>query len=584
MTMRYLDYTLKKIGNGRFGKAFEIVEHKPPAVIKFMICSSEENLLIFTKECEILAKLRHPNIIQMLSKHVSGGKNFGIITEFCERGTLRNAIFHPQIVYTMKCALLWAEQLFDASRYMFEEHHVIHRDISPSNIFVTKAFTLKIGDFGCGKSVDQTQSGSYVGTARYMSPPPFNQLIAVEEQIKNSQLSSHRNDVYGLGLVLWMIFERRLVFSDYGKEGKFSRDIFLTDVILQRLLNLELSECQGEIQNLVKNCTNFDYSKRPKATDVCQHLETIKKTHHFLMGLDDLPTIETAQRELLRPIGAMQRLLNSRNGIKEIDSILERSDGLFFEERLCEAFYVKFQESTDIEKQEFQKRIDVILSMKKGETRQFEERCELWKELQGSKQALLDGKLTGLDEIFKMIILSDFYRQMNLIDLSFYVLQRADRHSLIPWVRETELALCIEDLEEHERTRYSTKIFFESFISSVNRQEWFLLEKDKKQSVFFKRDLTEVVDFEGEWATENRHKQTIFRTQTKSKQAQNSIGDELIYSQLKAFDALTIIDCLKETQALSRKITQYTIARFVQLDESAIEIKAAIVLSYEKTC
>ncbi|CAJ0950541.1 unnamed protein product, partial [Mesorhabditis belari] len=67
---------------------------------------------------------------------------------------------------------------------------------------------------------EQTCTGSAKGTERYMSPPKYGRSHELQD--------SHRNDVYSLGLVLWEIVERRLVFSEYGQHGDFNREELLS--------------------------------------------------------------------------------------------------------------------------------------------------------------------------------------------------------------------------------------------------------------------------------------------------------------------------------------------------------------------
>ncbi len=83
-----------------------------------------------------------------------------------------------------------------------KEHGVIHRDIKPQNIFVSKYGDYKLGDFGIAKTVEKTMGGTKIGTYKYMAP-----------EVYNNQPYGTSADIYSLGLVLyWLLNERRMPF------------------------------------------------------------------------------------------------------------------------------------------------------------------------------------------------------------------------------------------------------------------------------------------------------------------------------------------------------------------------------------
>ena len=82
------------------------------------------------------------------------------------------------------------------------KYGIIHRDIKPQNIFVSKNGDYKLGDFGIAKTIEKTSGGTKIGTYKYMAP-----------EVYNNQPYNLTADIYSLGLVMhWMLNERRSPF------------------------------------------------------------------------------------------------------------------------------------------------------------------------------------------------------------------------------------------------------------------------------------------------------------------------------------------------------------------------------------
>lgn len=83
-----------------------------------------------------------------------------------------------------------------------KEFGIVHRDIKPQNIFVSRFGDYKLGDFGIAKTVEKTMGGTKIGTYNYMAP-----------EVYMNQPYGAAVDIYSLGLVLyWMLNEKRMPF------------------------------------------------------------------------------------------------------------------------------------------------------------------------------------------------------------------------------------------------------------------------------------------------------------------------------------------------------------------------------------
>src|SRR5262249_49024087 len=155
----------------------------------------------FQAEAEAVARLQHPNIIQVfeVGKTLPGpGEIWGspfIALEFVEGGTLARFSSAPQLP---SFAARMIEKLARAA-HAAHRLGVVHRDLKPSNVLLTVEGEPKIADFGVAKLVGgtdggrgrfHTQAGNVVGTPEYMAP----------EQVGGA-LPTHAIDTYSLGVI-----------------------------------------------------------------------------------------------------------------------------------------------------------------------------------------------------------------------------------------------------------------------------------------------------------------------------------------------------------------------------------------------
>lgn len=75
-----------------------------------------------------------------------------------------------------------------------KKEHIIHRDIKPQNIFISKDGDYKLGDYGIAKVAEKTVGGTKAGTYKYMAP-----------EVYNNQPYGHTADIYSLGMVLFWL-------------------------------------------------------------------------------------------------------------------------------------------------------------------------------------------------------------------------------------------------------------------------------------------------------------------------------------------------------------------------------------------
>jgi len=192
----------------------------------------------FKSEAQILARLNHPNIVQVYDWGEFNSSYF-ICMEYVEGESLKEIIekkgpLPPETV---------ADYAIQISSALLTAHknNLVHRDIKPQNILVTPEGKVKVTDFGIAKSLttDVTKTLNIIGTAHYISP----------EQAKGEVLD-HRTDIYSLGIVLY-----EMLTADVPFRGGNSIDISLKHIYEKPLKPSELMEnIPDKLEKIIMHC------------------------------------------------------------------------------------------------------------------------------------------------------------------------------------------------------------------------------------------------------------------------------------------------------------------------------------------
>ena len=169
---------------------------------------------MFVDEAKILARLKHPNVIRTLEYGISGrhryiamellsGRTFADVFDLLvERGETVAVPLSAFICARVAEGLHSAHELVDARG---EPLNVIHRDVNPSNIFLTHAGGVKLIDFGLAKArvrISRSADGIVKGKIPYLAP----------EQAQGKPID-RRTDVYALGATLWEAVTMKRLFK-----------------------------------------------------------------------------------------------------------------------------------------------------------------------------------------------------------------------------------------------------------------------------------------------------------------------------------------------------------------------------------
>jgi serine/threonine protein kinase len=167
---------------------------------------------MFIDEAKLTAQLVHPKIVQVSDFGEVNGQYF-IALEFIDGFdglALLRAAAQKQVRLPVPICMFIAMEVLDALDYAHNAKevdgkpmHLVHRDISPSNVFISQRGDVKLGDFGIAHAQEReskTQSGTLKGKYGYMSP----------EQVTGANLDG-RSDLFAVGIVLAeMLMGKRL--------------------------------------------------------------------------------------------------------------------------------------------------------------------------------------------------------------------------------------------------------------------------------------------------------------------------------------------------------------------------------------
>jgi hypothetical protein len=199
---------LAELGRGGMGVVYQArqVALKRMVALKMILAGSHAGAAQqarFRVEAEAVARLQHPNIVQIYEIGETEGCPF-FSMEFVSGGNLAKQLDKRPLPAADAARL--AETLARAVQHA-HQRGVIHRDLKPVNILLTEDGIPKITDFGLAKQLEsdagQTRSGDVMGTPSYMAP---------EQAAGNTEEIGPRADVYSLGAILYEMLSGRPPF------------------------------------------------------------------------------------------------------------------------------------------------------------------------------------------------------------------------------------------------------------------------------------------------------------------------------------------------------------------------------------
>ena len=198
---------VEKVGSGGMSFVYKarcslLNRYVAVKILRPEFISDESFVKKFRQESQAAASLSHQNIVGIYDVGVDEDIYY-IVMEYIEGKTLKQLIREKGRMNPHHAAEI-AQQICKALVHA-HKNHIVHRDIKPHNILVTKDGTAKVTDFGIARAVTSstvTNTGSVIGSVHYFSP----------EQARGGYIDE-KSDLYSLGIVLYEMVTGKVPFE-----------------------------------------------------------------------------------------------------------------------------------------------------------------------------------------------------------------------------------------------------------------------------------------------------------------------------------------------------------------------------------
>ena len=254
-----LNYKITKIiGKGGMATVYEAIHIKLDTkvaikVLDPILATNKTIYKRFVQEAKIMASLNHENITKVID--FDDQDKLAILMEILDGQTLNDYIKQKGALNKEEIITIFTK-ILEGFSYAHKKG-IVHRDVKPSNIFITKEGKVKIMDFGIAKITEEgatilTQTGTQMGTPVYMSP----------EQVQDAKHIDFKTDIYSLGVTLWYMLTGKPIY-DTTKHATFA---IYTKIVNEKLPILDdfplLSKViqkatEKDKNNRFSNCEEF---------------------------------------------------------------------------------------------------------------------------------------------------------------------------------------------------------------------------------------------------------------------------------------------------------------------------------------
>ncbi len=235
------------------------------------LASREEARKRFLQEAKAIARLKHPNILEVYDYEATDAQTSYIVSEYIEGMTIRQFFEDKTVVHAEVMALV-AYPIFDALAHA-HDHQIIHRDIKPENLMFRKNGSPVLMDFGIAHLIDAetlTATGAVIGSPAHMAP-----------EVVNGESLSFKSDLFSMGTVLYWIVCGVLPFTANHPAALFRKILESNYEPVQYLK----PKTPKYLSRLIEACLKRDPADRPEsAAKIAMDLKTLL----YELGMTDI--------------------------------------------------------------------------------------------------------------------------------------------------------------------------------------------------------------------------------------------------------------------------------------------------------
>ncbi|WXB11409.1 serine/threonine protein kinase [Pendulispora albinea] len=246
------------------------------------VASDPDFLPMLLEEARIAARINHPNVVQTNEIGFDGRAHF-IAMEYLEGQTLHEITRRlaeqgrrlplPLYLHILSQALRGLHCAHELTDYDGSPLSIVHRDMTPHNVFITYDGVVKVLDFGIAKAADtknETRSGTFKGKLRYIAP----------EQALGIHID-RRADIFAIGVMMWHALTGSRLWKDVSE----------TDVLMQL--------AKGEIPSIAAAAPKVS----PELVTLCARALAHRPDDRFATAAEMMDAFEAylAQTEMLTP-------------------------------------------------------------------------------------------------------------------------------------------------------------------------------------------------------------------------------------------------------------------------------------------